>query len=373
MMQKIKEYWKRSAFYEPAALLQKKLEDHRNFSASVFLFGAFLGVVLWVWDYITDPSGAMDTIGYRLLFLILLFVYWLIRRMNNPYLLATAALIVILITLADYMVILTYLKLGMLYGIAGFMFYMLLPPIALQAFPLLVNVMSIVTMAIFPHIIALLGFADGFEHENYAVLIWPAAIVAIMIQYFYAKEYHTRYELEKALQKLSYTDMLSGLYNRRYFMQIYEKELERAKRIKYSVTLLIVDIDRFKAVNDHYGHPTGDKVIQKIAEIFRQELRMSDTAARIGGEEFGILLPETPLESALAIADRLQMKVASNTLSTDGNPLPSFTVSIGAASFPDTDTTLLYTSADQALYRAKEEGRNRVVAFCNMDVGENMM
>ena len=360
MLSGLKRLWLHSEFNESAELLAKKLDDHRQFSGNVFLFGAFLCASLWIWDYVTDPAGAEETVLYRLVFFILLPVPLIIRKLNRPYLLAAVAFILIALTLADYVLILTHLKQGMLYGIGGFMFYMLLPPIAFAAFPLTANVLSILLIAAIPHLLALAGFADGFEHANYAVLIWPGAAIAIIIQYFYAKDYHRRYRLEKALERLSYTDTLSGLYNRRFFMDTFREAVKEAGESAQPLAVMIADIDRFKAINDRYGHPAGDEVIRTLSLLLHRELRAADTVARIGGEEFGVLLPGTGAKEASAIAERLRTAAESLQVA-QMKAADAVTISIGIAVFEENDTAeTLFKKADSALYRAKRSGRNRI-------------
>jgi diguanylate cyclase (GGDEF)-like protein len=139
--------------------------------------------------------------------------------------------------------------------------------------------------------------------------------------------------------------------------------LTEARSEGSSFALLIADIDHFKLVNDVHGHPTGDKVIQQIGAVLSSIARSNDVAARIGGEEFALILPRSDLDSALSFAERLRRRVADEPFETgsDGAPL-SITTSVGVALFPtDADTaSTLYARADAALYAAKRTGRNRV-------------
>lgn len=172
-------------------------------------------------------------------------------------------------------------------------------------------------------------------------------------------------ELNRAtdhFRELSNTDPLTNLYNRRFLAEILESELQRAKRLHTFVSLLIVDIDHFKKVNDIYGHQMGDRVLVSVAESLREGLRTYDIASRYGGEEFVLVLPGTPLTGGLEVAERLRKAVRSLKF-----PVPMdkvvITVSVGVAMFP---TELidgfdsLFNRADEALYRAKQSGRNRV-------------
>lgn len=166
------------------------------------------------------------------------------------------------------------------------------------------------------------------------------------------------------LARLSRTDPLTQLPNRRHFVESLEKEFQRAERYTNPLGLLVIDIDHFKRVNDSHGHLVGDKVLRDVAGILAYGLRQSDIAARFGGEEFAVLLPETDLDGAMLVAERYRLEVAGREFKADDLSL-RITVSIGVASLPRTtavDATELLRKADAALYRAKDEGRNRVVA-----------
>ena len=164
------------------------------------------------------------------------------------------------------------------------------------------------------------------------------------------------------LQELSNTDHLTGLFNRRYLMEALDKEVQRSLRKRGNLSLFILDIDHFKQVNDVYGHLQGDVALQKVAQQLQKELRAYDTAARYGGEEFIAILPDTTLEEAVFVANRVLASVHATGFSGVLSRL-SLTVSIGVARFspPDCATVdSLIKLADDALYRAKANGRNKV-------------
>ncbi len=171
-----------------------------------------------------------------------------------------------------------------------------------------------------------------------------------------------RKRAEELLLELATTDGLTGLTNRRHFLERGRAELERARRTGHPVSCIMFDVDHFKKVNDTYGHDAGDAVLKTLARTARETLRGMDVLGRIGGEEFAAILPETDLEAALHAAERLRLAVASMNVEHDGRPLP-VTVSLGVAlsSGPDESLDDLLRRADQALYRAKQGGRNRVV------------
>jgi diguanylate cyclase (GGDEF)-like protein/PAS domain S-box-containing protein len=168
--------------------------------------------------------------------------------------------------------------------------------------------------------------------------------------------------LERELEHRAHTDVLTGLSNRRHFYELAEQEVARAKRYGTPLAVLMLDIDHFKKINDTYGHPIGDAVLQKLSEVCRKTLRENDIIGRLGGEEFAILLPEADNQRALEVAERLRLAVANSRI-----PLPKeghfrFFVSIGVTSFVETDESIdsMLKRADAALYASKHGGRNRV-------------
>jgi diguanylate cyclase (GGDEF)-like protein/PAS domain S-box-containing protein len=170
-----------------------------------------------------------------------------------------------------------------------------------------------------------------------------------------------RKAMEQELKRMATTDPLTGVANRRHFIEQFEMELARIKRSGGSTAFLMVDIDHFKNVNDSYGHAIGDVVLQHLAELSRLRLRRTDLFGRLGGEEFGILLPSTGGAEALQFAEEFRRHVAvTPALSSKGEI--AFTISIGVAEFKASDAApdSILARADVALYRAKDAGRNRV-------------
>ncbi|EHJ91995.1 Response regulator PleD [Vreelandella boliviensis LC1] len=162
------------------------------------------------------------------------------------------------------------------------------------------------------------------------------------------------------MQQLMLTDELTGLYNRRHLVNVASAALTQAQRDNGSLSLMLLDIDHFKQVNDTYGHPTGDEVLRQISKLLRKLSRPSDTLARIGGEEFCLLMPNTTTHDALQVADRLRREIEVNTLSGI-DLLANPTISIGVTTCHGGSLTFeqLYSYADKALYQAKALGRNR--------------
>jgi diguanylate cyclase (GGDEF)-like protein len=167
------------------------------------------------------------------------------------------------------------------------------------------------------------------------------------------------HELE--LEKLAHTDFLTGLVNRRYFMEKVAQELNRALRYQSKFSLLMFDIDFFKQVNDSYGHHIGDIVLQKVAQYCQKTVRSVDIIGRIGGEEFAVFLPESDYENALDVAERLRKGIEKTLLASVGGKEVYVTVSIGLVSVDSVGRSIdaLLDMADKALYEAKTSGRNK--------------
>jgi len=161
-------------------------------------------------------------------------------------------------------------------------------------------------------------------------------------------------------EEAAFTDHLTGLANRRRFERQLEREVARTRRYGHPFCLLVLDIDHFKLVNDTYGHEGGDEALRRLGHVLQTGTRGVDTAARIGGEEFGIILTETDFEHGLEVAERLRKTISETDIPEAGH----ITVSIGLAEFaePLRDGRELYASADAALYEAKRRGRDRVVS-----------
>jgi diguanylate cyclase (GGDEF)-like protein len=168
-------------------------------------------------------------------------------------------------------------------------------------------------------------------------------------------------DLEERLRRDANTDPLTGLANRRRFMAFAAEETARAKRYGRAMSVLMVDADFFKRVNDQYGHAAGDEVLKRIAAVLAAGVRAQDLVARFGGEEFVALLAETPLSGAAMVGERLREAIAAHPVATDAGPVP-ITVSIGAAGAEgeEVDVERLLCQADEALYAAKRNGRNRL-------------
>jgi diguanylate cyclase (GGDEF)-like protein len=186
------------------------------------------------------------------------------------------------------------------------------------------------------------------------VLIAVVLLTAISVVWFVA-------DLQKELVQAATIDALTGVPNRRAFMELTERELNRAKRYGSKVALVMVDLDLFKRINDTYGHQTGDMVLKRFCDICEKDLRGTDIFGRIGGEEFAIVLPDTPFSEAQEVIERIRQHIEKTDVQIGKDSTLHFTASFGMTELTDgTDFDGIFKHADQALYHAKESGRNRV-------------
>jgi diguanylate cyclase (GGDEF)-like protein len=203
--------------------------------------------------------------------------------------------------------------------------------------------------------LASLRFVAGFVAQ-----LAPVLLVAYITTMFSAD---IRYGLQHA-KLLSETDELTGLYNTRGFAIAANRLFGQALRYGRPASVLMVDSDNLKMVNDTHGHDAGNRLLRQVANAMQAELRATDVPARYGGDEFIVLLPETPAKGALDVAERIRAAIGARPLAIDGESIVT-SVSIGVACYPEDGRTLdaLAARADRALYQAKQEGRNRVMRY----------
>lgn len=200
--------------------------------------------------------------------------------------------------------------------------------------------------------------ANEVFRRNKIIYVWLLAIIVHAIIWYYLGKIIDRYK------QLSYKDSLTGLYNRRYFYEILEMEFKRARRNNISISLLFIDVDNFKKINDTYGHKYGDHVLVKLANTLKKEIRDVDIISRWGGEEFIVLLNDTDIDGSRVVAERLRVAVEKQKFQTD------ITISIGVTSSDGSiSIEKIVSLADDALYKAKEQ-KNMVIVF-NPSVAAN--
>jgi len=179
-------------------------------------------------------------------------------------------------------------------------------------------------------------------------------------------------EMQRKYQRYANTDALTGLRNRGWLDDAFDREIKRSERDQLPLSLIMIDVDDFKQYNDGFGHLAGDQVLVTVADSIRSPLRPNDLVARFGGEEFAVLLPETTLDNARIIAERLRNNVSKAVPGlVDGKRLPKVTISLGvAARRPGSTLDMMIAEADVAMYHAKHSGKNCVVAADDIPVNQ---
>lgn len=202
---------------------------------------------------------------------------------------------------------------------------------------------------------------SGQTLERHSRALWNAAGRYLGRVWFF-RDITERKEAELALERISRRDPLTGVANRRHFFDRTAEEFARARRSGTDLSLIMLDVDRFKRINDRWGHAAGDRVIQDLCEGARTVLRASDLFARLGGEEFAVLAPETDLAGAFELAERLRQHIAGRALEEAGDII-RYTISAGVGTLmpDDASTESALLRADRALFDAKRSGRDRTV------------
>ncbi|MCS6959482.1 MAG: GGDEF domain-containing protein [Pseudanabaenaceae cyanobacterium SKYGB_i_bin29] len=318
------------------------------------------------WDYYIDPQSANSTLfkrGIAASFSLAIFFLSFLPRLHRfTFLLSyTSALISHL----AQSIILISLNSGLLYGTTALTFF----PLVLAVIPPPSSAtLSISAFGFFviPNVVMWLNRTDRFLWLNANIFLLATCLLFCVLGLLTDRARRQRFLLEKSLEKQANQDVLTGLANRRHFLDCANRVLALAQRHHRPLSLLLVDIDHFKRINDNYGHPIGDQAIIALAELIVRVVRHTDIMARFGGEEFAILLPETDRLGAECVAERLRKAVEEMVIPL-GDSIIKYTVSVGVAA-RDSDTISidqLIQRADSALYQAKHRGRNCVVIAKN--------
>lgn len=225
------------------------------------------------------------------------------------------------------------------------------------------GVMIIYSNIVFSIIITLL-VTDFDTLKNLIPSYWIISLIGGLTSIFFVEYIRkTQYLLMKYEQE-STTDFLTGLNNVRQFDIVWNTLINNATEKNERLSLLIIDIDHFKKVNDTYGHPIGDIVLAELGKILTATSRSFDVVSRNGGEEFSVILPDCPQQQAIALAERIRENVESHEFRVSSTETINITISVGVATYPETvsDTAEIFVNADDCLYKAKRTGRNRVCA-----------
>jgi diguanylate cyclase (GGDEF)-like protein len=325
---------------------------------------AIILLAFGLWDWYVDPDNWRSAFRIRLIGALIVSATGLFQKLpGKARFLPAMAKIRLVIAVTASVVAAAMLDRGYGFGVAGLVVILLTGPyVAIDSRDLMrINLLCLGALALVLVIVPM----DGFDVAGTAVFGLLAVAVSTLLGRVLETSNRRAFMLERELHRDARTDALTGLNNRRAMEERGPNELKRAIRSKTPVSLILGDLDHFKAVNDLYGHEAGDAVLRAVADVLRGALRReTDSLGRWGGEEFMALLVNTDAAGALEVAERMRVAVAEAVL--DGIP-DGITISLGVSTLETIDSLegaweTLGKEADRRLYRAKREGRNRVVA-----------
>jgi len=360
---------KRPPVPDEQAYRDQKYEVLRPWMIFAAAMGCISGVGFWAWDWTIDPVGAANTVGLRL-------VMGLLALPILGYYVAGAhrggAAWVGILSVAGldvcFSLILERLDGGFPVGVGGYLYFFIMGPLTGIGYGIIQLSIVAVVMAVTPVVVHLIGLAPNLPLGIYTATIVPAAGIMISIAVVFDNLARRAYCYRLAIEALATRDPLTGVSNRRHFLQEGRRHLALSRRHGHPLSVVMIDVDRLKFVNDHYGHNAGDAVLIHTVKAVRGVLRHTDEFARIGGDEFAVLAPMTTADQAANLAERIR-----ETLALDPVDLPDpvravdnvfVSVSMGVAENSmvpeDGDFGDLLKWADKGAYVAKRKGRNRV-------------
>ncbi len=333
-------------------------------NATTYGFVATLVMVFCAWDWYVDPTGWQHALPIRVLGAATAIALGVLQKQSGRVdwapAIAKARFAATTLAVAGALLVLDQ---GYEFGIAGLVSMVLVGPYLAMDRRDLLKLYALPAVGI--ALILSLGRFNQFAIVNSTIFLVLAVLIGMILARVLEVANRRAFALEMQLKVEARTDSLTGLTNRRAMEAAASAELKRARRIGAVTSVMSLDIDHFKAVNDRFGHDVGDQVIVTVARAVQAVIRETDTLARWGGEEFLALLPSTSLNDASALAERIRLAVASAPMPMGNNE--QVTVSIGVAASDEAIEDLanarwvhMLRAADTALYRAKQSGRNRV-------------
>ncbi|MBC7645889.1 MAG: GGDEF domain-containing protein [Pseudopedobacter sp.] len=324
---------------------------------------AMLGLgtlIVYFWDYLIDPQGAEITLYVRLFSAsILAICAFAINQFKSVRELEPLVWFIPLSSAIGTLLTLYLLDDGFQWGAGGYsLSFVLVALFAVRIKPvLIVNlVMLLLTgVVLFYKGVSLLVL------ENSLFFCVVGVVVSCAVAFQLESIYRRAFRLQERLEMESRTDSLTGILNRRALCEEATRRLEESERLGLPISVLALDLDHFKRINDRYGHPIGDDILKNFVTLVKPALRPYDLLGRMGGEEFMVVLPQTVLEEARGVAERIRQTV-EDQLRSSLNSEARCTVSIGVAEHWEAEASVddLFKAADDALYDAKSGGRNRV-------------
>lgn len=356
------------ALHDDEYLAAKANDFGRSSSITLLITGLLFNCFI-LWDYAPDPVHAAAAVPWRLAGSGALLLCGAVSWNNTRSVRMRVALTVTpLSVVATYIHIISILDDGAAYGVGGFLYFFLIAPFISFVQPITLSIVVFVAIAIFPPIAAQFGLSAGLSWPIYNAYVWlaftPVVVIMLLMNYLYLHLFLYR---RQVMAQAMY-DSLTRIANRPHFHDFAAEQLERHRRTGQPISLLFIDIDHFKRINDRYGHAVGDHAIRHVAATLGTLVRDQDMLARYGGEEFVVLLSQTGSFDARRIAERMRAAIEQAPLRVDGadGSLALLAISIGITSHTPAagqacDVDTLVHEADLALYEAKNAGRNRIV------------
>ena len=351
----------RSVLTRDVAFTTAQNDGYRMFNAGTAFALSLLATMLWASDLLLDPAAAAHTVGLRLLFPLIAAPYAIAALANRSSETLGALWLGGLVAAETvYALIVAQLGTHATIGCTGYLFFLLPSFLMAASMSIRINLLALVVVADWPLLLSAAGAAGELDWASYCVTIWPSAWLAAWAACAFTYVQRTSFECQKRLEVAARTDSLTGAANRAHFREAVAHTANLTQRYGSCFALIMTDIDHFKRVNDTYGHATGDMAIRHVVGICRQVVREVDLVGRLGGEEFGILLPETTEQGAMKVAQRIRGLLHQQRCRSDEDDELQVTCSFGIAAaqgFEEPDDLL--RRADRALYRAKSLGRDR--------------
>ena len=350
--------------------LNKKFNDHRLYTAAILLILIPLGLAEGIFDYKSHPEIKSELFQLRLYFLLLVIPAWIILK-SSCLKLATATILITLVFSAYLGIrIIEHTGEDLVTTVSNFALYPFFIFFVLIGFSIYIQIFFLTVAFSFVVLSENHGVLDELIQNVYFQISVQSSVSALFIMLVFSWSYYHRYNLLLALEKSSQTDPLTGVANRRYFDSKLKSEASRSARSSSDCALILLDIDHFKRINHTFGHPTGDRVICALADLCVNQSREIDLVARLGGEEFAVILPDTNITDAKNLAERIRKHVEDISVTGDAGEIVKWTISLGVSSLPESRSSRYTTEivmemfikkADNALYEAKKKGRNQTV------------
>ncbi|EML0289454.1 GGDEF domain-containing protein [Vibrio cholerae] len=314
--------------------LNKKFNDYRLYTAAILLTLIPLGLAEGIFDYKSHPEIRSELFQLRLYFLLLVIPAWIILK-SSSLKLSTATILITLVFSAYLGIkIIEHSGEELVTTVSNVALYPFFIFFVLIGFSIYIQILFLTVAFSFVVLSENHGVLDELIQNVYFQISVQSSVSALLIMLVFSWSYYHRYNLQLALEKSSQTDPLTGVANRRHFDNQLKSETTRSARSSVECALILLDIDHFKRINDTFGHPTGDRVICALADLCVNQSRATDLVARLGGEEFAIILPDTNITDAKNLAERIRKHVEDVYVTSDAGEIVKWTISLGISALP---------------------------------------